>query len=66
LPKRRNPKYKEAVVDGAITGAWTFLISLSAILGALGFGAIKTDMTGALLTASLAGAISFVGRIAVE
>jgi hypothetical protein len=65
LPKRKKPNYKEAVIDGAIAAAWTGLISFSAILGALGLGAVKTDLTGAILTAVLAGAITFFGRLAV-
>ena len=66
MPKRKKPNYKEAVIDGGIAAAWTGLISFSAILGALGLGAVKTDLTGAVLTAALAGAISFFGRLAVE
>ena len=66
MPKRKKPNYKEAVTDGAITAAWTGLISFSAILGALGLGTVKTDLTGAILTAALAGAITFFGRLAVE
>jgi len=66
LPKRGKPNYKAATIDGAILAAWTGLISFSAVLGAVGVGAIKADVTGALLTAILAGAISFFGRLAVE
>ncbi len=66
MPRRRNPNYRVAVIDGAIAAVWTSLISLSAILSALGLGAVKTDLSGAVLTAGLAGAISFMGRIAVE
>jgi hypothetical protein len=55
--------YKKACIDGALLAAFTFCTSFSAVLGVSGLGALKTDLTGAILTAALTAAASFFGRL---